>query len=220
MSKKEESVPTTPKKTKAEDKDKAEAPKASLKKDKKKTTTKPKSKVVKKSTEKKNNKKSVKKSQPSTPKKTTTHKKAAKKDTPKKNDEQNLDAKSDLSGFDRYVFEAISAKATEDKPWVGKNTITGYIRQYIPDVKEGNIAKYTQNALDRLIKNKILKRKKNSFAIAADGKKLNIIIPTKRETIRQPTVKGEKIAMRQEKEERYVQIDTKTGRVSTRVCLV
>lgn len=207
MSGKEESAS---KKTKADEETKSEVPKASVKKDKKeKKSTKP--KAEKKA---KTQKKSVKNSKTSTKTKTTTKKENTKKTKKTTESKQYLDSNSDLTGFERYVFEAISAKATEDKPLIGINSISGYIRQYIPDVKVGLIPRYTRSALTKLADRGILKRKNDSYGIAKKGKKLNVIIP-KRETIRTPSVKGDKRAQTEEKTEQFCYI-TSRGRVSVK----
>ena len=215
MSKKEESTPTTPKKTKATEENKSEAPKAEVKKDQKeKKASKP--KAEKKKVVKKSDKKPKSASKP----KTTTKKgtKKVKKPAKASHKEKSTESKSGLTTYEEYVFEAISAKATEDKEWVGFNTISGYIHQYIEEVKPGSIARYARSAADKLYEREILKKKKDSYAIAKKGKKIDLSFP-KRKTVRTPSVKGEKRLATEEKTDEYLTV-TQSGRVSKKLITV
>ncbi|OHT06151.1 hypothetical protein TRFO_25946 [Tritrichomonas foetus] len=133
------------------------SPKKVVAKATKKTTTKKAAKPAKKT-----EKKSVKKA---------SVKKEAKKTTTKKVEKKSSESKTSLSSYEKYVIEAIQAQQTEDKKWVGMNSISTYIKTYFSEVKVGSVAKHARAAAEKLQDKGVLKAKKNSFAFAAKGAK-------------------------------------------------
>lgn len=234
MPKKDEtknSTPSTPKKEKEETKPKkeeAETPKADVKKEKKaakpktekkekkaekksstpkKTTTK---KVTKKTT---TTKKIIKKKSTTTKKEKTTEKKEKKE---KKENTTESKSKSGLTKYEQYVVEAIQAKSNEDKQWVGFTAISGYIKQYIPDIKLGNCSTLARNAADRLVASGFLKAKRDSYAITKKGRSLTKEAPPKRKEVRPPVEKGSKRYDIIEQTELYL-VPTSKGRASKQI---
>ncbi len=191
-----------------------------------------KKKAAKPKTEKKE-KKAEKKS--STPKKTTTTKKVTKKTTTtkkiikkkstttkkektteKKENTTESKSKSGLTKYEQYVVEAIQAKSNEDKQWVGFTAISGYIKQYIPDIKLGNCTTLARNAADRLVASGFLKAKRDSYAITKKGRSLTKEAPPKRKEVRPPVEKGSKKYDIIEQTELYL-VPTSKGRASKQI---
>lgn len=228
MAKKDEtknSTPSTPKKEKEETKPKKEeagTPKADVKKEKKaakpKTEKKEKKAEKKSSTPKKTTTKKVTKKTTTTKKiikkKSTTTKKE--KTTEKKENTTESKSKSGLTKYEQYVVEAIQAKSNEDKQWVGFTAISGYIKQYIPDIKLGNCTTLARNAADRLVASGFLKAKRDSYAITKKGRSLTKEAPPKRKEVRPPVEKGSKKYDIIEQTELYL-VPTSKGRASKQI---
>ena len=71
---------------------------------------------------------------------------------------------------DRLVAEAISAYATEEKPFVSSKKINQFLFKYCEEIKQPKfIGKYVHDALDRFQQYSFARRKKNSYELTAIG---------------------------------------------------
>ena len=77
-----------------------------------------------------------------------------------------------LSQVNEYVFDAICALYTEDKPYVSSKKINQYLFKYREEIKQPHfIRKYTYDSLEVMQQMRLVKRKKNSYTLTVNGSK-------------------------------------------------
>lgn len=185
---------------------KEEKPKKEVKKVVKKTVA-PKKNVTKKPLKAEKPKKVVKKAI----KKAETTKKVKKAVTKKittKKIVKKVD-KADIPKSQAWVIEAIQVQRSDDKQWVSKGKIKKYIYEYIEEAKAGQISRLVKIAVQKLTENKVLKQKKDSFAIAKKGQKyLKESTPSRKLVRKTP----EKVVVEEDKPSVEIKI-TNSGRL-------
>jgi hypothetical protein len=72
--------------------------------------------------------------------------------------------------IETLVLEAISVEGTEEKPYVGGVTIAKYVLDYDDRAQAGQVTRRVKQALTSLIGKKILRVKRDSYALTAVGK--------------------------------------------------
>ena len=220
--KKEETKEEAPKKTeeKKEKKEKKEVEKTKMstrerkpkKAEEEKKEKKDKKKAEKKKSSKKTDKKDKKESKKSSKK---SDKKAEKKTEKKETKKSSSKSEKNVSPFTQFIAEAIASNATEEKQFVSEAKIKEYLFKYYDgSIPDALLKTQTKRQLERLVNNKLLKQKRNSYAFSAAGK--HEIEPSKVPTRKQnkrAQVKPEPEEVVEEKKEEYV---TQTGRTTTK----
>jgi hypothetical protein len=153
-----------------------------------KKTSAPKKVVVPKASKPKSSAASVKKvlkgkiakaaaANPSAVKKVTKKKPKASKAAP--------ESTSEFSKFEAFALEAISAEANEEKPYVSVAKIKKYILDYSDKGQPKQVTRFVKQALVSLTVKKILKVKKDSYALTAFGKsKAPAKVPNRKKVVR------------------------------------
>lgn len=73
--------------------------------------------------------------------------------------------KTQFSGYQKWIIEAISSRSTEDKPYIKLNTIANYLIQY-HDLSENKRLKFIiKSQITRLINYGVIKQKKDGYKL-------------------------------------------------------
>jgi hypothetical protein len=100
-------------------------------------------------------------------------KKLAKAKTPKSAPKPKKTAPaSEFTKFETLALEAITLSATDEKPYVSGTKVRQYALDYEGKAQAAQIPRYAKNALLSLLIKKIVKAKKDSYALTSKGKEV------------------------------------------------